>query len=147
MQPQTTLERSTTKSSLQQQTAWQVLEQGRLHNRGKVISLATRFFYISINRHGHGVLPITSMSGRPERNGPERERKYTGGVQMIQQTAELAFCFDRTERNRNVNIFTPPTVYHTSSYILFSILLSPSILCRQLFFILAPKHRDTVLEA
>ena len=40
------------------------------------------------------------------------ERKYIGGVQIIErQMVELAFRFDGTEWNRNVNIFMPPTVY------------------------------------
>ena len=46
-----------------------------------------------------------------EWNGMETERKYTGGMQVIeQQTAELAFRFERTERNGNINVFMPPTV-------------------------------------
>ena len=41
----------------------------------------------------------------------ETERKFTGGVQVIErQTAELAFRFDGTEQNGNVTVFMPPTV-------------------------------------
>ena len=52
-----------------------------------------------------------SRAARPKRSGTETERKCTGGVQVIErQMAELAFCFDGTERNGNVTVFMPPTV-------------------------------------
>ena len=41
----------------------------------------------------------------------ETEQKCTGGVQVIeQQTAELVFRFDGTERNGNFTVFMAPTV-------------------------------------
>ena len=52
-----------------------------------------------------------SQAAGPKWNGTETERKYTGGVQVIErQTAELAFRFDGTERNGNVTVFVPLTV-------------------------------------
>ena len=60
-----------------------------------------------------GVVYFRSLAqlARPEQNGTETEQKYTGGVQVIEwQMAELAFRFDGTEQNRNVNVFMPPTV-------------------------------------
>ena len=52
----------------------------------------------------------------PEWNGTER--KHTGGMQVIErQMAKLAFRFNGTEWNGNVNIFMPPTVGQWMDYL------------------------------
>ena len=46
-----------------------------------------------------------------ERNGNRTEmHRRCGGDKTA--TAELAFCFDGTERNRSVIVFMPTTVYY-----------------------------------
>ena len=65
-----------------------------------------------------GVVYYRSRVAGPKRNGTETEWKCTGGVQVIErQTAELAFHFDRTERNRNITVFMPPTVDPVCTYL------------------------------
>ena len=119
------LERSARQRSLKQHSSGQLhravssdKQLGRYSNNGilitevKVISFSVRFFYNSINEHGHGVLPIASTNGRArmEQNGNGMEIHQWCAV-IERQIAELVLRFDGTERNGNVTIFMPPTVH------------------------------------